>query len=80
MCVQLAEDRVPMNRLITLVHDGPKVNNTIMRKLEDLITQEYPDFGGFINLGSCVLHVVHNAFGKGLEKFGKDIDQLCLDL
>ena len=24
--------------------------------------------------------VVHNAFGKGIEKYGKDIDQLCLDL
>ena len=33
-----------------------------------------------MNLGSCVLHIVHNAFGKGLEKYGKDVDQFCLDL
>ena len=73
---QLAEDKVLMNRLIILVWVGPNVNKTIMRKLEDLITQEYPDFGGFIDLGSCVLHIVHNAFGRGLEKFGKNINQL----
>ena len=24
--------------------------------------------------------MIHNAFGKGLEHYGKDIDQLCLDL
>ena len=23
---------------------------------------------------------MHNAFGKGLEKYGKEVDQLCLDL
>ena len=33
-----------------------------------------------MELGSCSIHIVHNAFGKGLEKFGKEIDQLCLDL
>ena len=37
-------------------------------------------FAGFVDMGSCVLHVVHNAFGKGLEKYGKEVDQLCLDL
>ena len=37
-------------------------------------------FAGFVDIGSCVLHVVHNAFGKGLEKYGKEVDQLCLDL
>ena len=36
---------------------------------------DYPQFAGFV-----VLHVVHNAFGKGLEKYGKEVDQLCLHL
>ena len=25
-------------------------------------------------------HTIHNAFGKGLEKCGKEIEQLCMDL
>ena len=33
-----------------------------------------------VDLGSCVLHVLHNGFGKGLEMYDKDIDQLCMDL
>ena len=77
---QLIMDSIPVNRLITLARDGPNVNKTIMRKMQDLIKEEHPEFGGFVNLGSCVLHIVHNAFGKGLEKYGKDIDQFCLDL
>ena len=31
-------------------------------------------------MGSCTIHIVHNAFGKGIEQHGKDIDQLCTDL
>ena len=35
---------------------------------------------GLIDLGSCSIHIIHNAFGKGLEQYGKGIDQLCMDL
>ena len=41
--------------------------------------QDHPNYVGLVNLGSCTIHTVHNAFGKGLEKYGKDIDQLCMD-
>ena len=77
---QMKEDKVPMERLLTLIRDGPNVNKTIFSKLAEKIKEEKPEFVGFVDLGSCVLHVVHNAFGKGLEKNGKDIDQFCMDL
>ena len=77
---QMKADQLPMEQLITLVRDGPNVNKTIVNKLQEKIKEEKPEFNGFVDLGSCVLHVVHNAFGKGLEQNGKDIDQFCLDL
>ena len=33
-----------------------------------------------MDIGSCSIHVIHNAFGKGLEHYGKDVDQICMDL
>ena len=69
-----------MDKHITLVRDGPNVNKAIMRKIEQTIKDEHPEFKGFVDLGSCVLHIVHNGFGKGLEMYGKYIDQLSLDL
>ena len=45
-----------------------------------MITKQYPEYPGLIELGSCSIHIVHNAFGDGLGQFGKEIDQLCLDL
>ena len=69
-----------MGKLIALARDGPNVNKTILNELQQMIKDDYPQFAGFVDIGSCVLHVVHNAFGKGLEKYGKEVDQLCLDL
>ena len=51
-----------------------------MKKIEQTIKDKHPEFKGFVDPGSCVVHVVHNGFGKGLDMYGKDIDQLCLDL
>ena len=66
--------------MATLIQDGPNVNKAIFGKMNELITQNHPDFMGLIDLGSCSIHIIHNAFGKGLEQYGKRIDQLCIDL
>ena len=77
---QFHEDNIPVDKLITLVRDRPNVNKAIIRKIKQTIKKKHPEFKGFVDLGSCLLHVVHNSFGKALEMYGKDIDQLCLDL
>ena len=48
--------------------------------MDEPISQNYPEFQGLIDIGSCTIHTVHNAFGKAIQQYGKDIDQLCLDL
>ena len=74
----MAKDGLPIPKLCTLVRDGPNVNKTIFGKLEGAIKDDTPDFNGFVDLGSCVLHNIYNAFGKGLEDYGKDIEQMCV--
>ena len=59
----MLKDDLPITKLCTLVRDGPNVNKTIVRKLEGVIKNDNPDFSGFIDLGSCVLHNFHNGFG-----------------
>ena len=71
---------LPVNKLATLIRDGPNVNKTIFRKVNERISQDHPNFPGLVDLGSCTIHIVHNAFGKALEKYDKDIDQLCTNL
>ena len=69
-----------MHKMASLIRDGPNVNKTLFWKMNELITQENPEFPGHVDLGSCGIHVIYNAFGKGLEQHGKEIDQLCMDL
>ena len=80
MMAQFKEDNMPIHNLRTLVRDGPNVNKTIFRMMEENIKEECKDFPGFVDPGSCILHTVHNAFGKGLHKLPVDIDQMCLDV
>ena len=80
MMAQFKEDNMPIHNLRTLVRDGPNVNKTLFRMMEKNIKEECKDFPGFVDLGGCILHTVHKAFGKGLHKLLVDIDQMCLDV
>ena len=76
MYEQIHNDGKSVDKMVTLVRDGPNANKDIFQKMNELISQDYPKLWGLIDLGSCTIHKVHNAFGKGTEQYGKDIDQL----
>ena len=61
-------DNVPLTQLLTLGSDGPNVNKTIWREMEQTIREVYPGFQGLVYVGTCNIHIVHNSFGKGLDK------------
>ena len=77
---KMQDDGIQVDKMLTLIWDGPNVNKTIFQKMNELISGDHPEFKGLIDLGSCTLHAIHNAFGKGIEQYGKDIDNLCMDL
>ena len=57
--------------------DGPNVNTKFER---DLSTQIFNNYGvSFLKLGSCSLHVTHNAFRKGINAFGFDVETFVSD-
>ena len=80
MYSKMVEDGLPVDQMATLVRDGPNVNKTIFRNMNKLIQEYHPQFTGLVDLGSCTIHTVHNAFNKGMEQHGREIDQLCVDL
>ena len=80
MYEHLVNNGIPVHRMASLIWDGPNVNKTILRKMNGLILQDCPEFPDLIDLGSCSIHVIHNAFGKGLEKHGKEVDKFRMDL
>ena len=72
MYEQLVSDGIPVAKLVTLVQDGPNVNKTIFRKMDELIRHDNPEFTGLVDLGSCSIHTMHLA--KGLKNVVKKLN------
>ena len=54
---KMLSDGIPVDKMATLVQDGPNVNKAIFQKMNSLILQDHPEFPGLVDLGSCVIHV-----------------------
>ena len=69
---------LPWERFCNISSDGPHIN----RKLWRLLHQELKNEGkhGLLPLIVCNIHMIHNAFRKGIDVYGEDVEKLCFDL
>jgi len=75
----LEEDGLDLKNMIMLGMDGPNVNKALWEKMD--ADCKAAGSHGLVDVGSCNIHTVHNAFGKAmgvLESWGIDsfLDQL----
>ena len=56
---------------------GPNINQSFEKKLNKNLQENNVEF---LNIGSCSLHKVHNAFHKGLSCLKIDLDQFACDI
>ena len=70
----LEELGLPLKLLLSISSDGPNVNKTVKANINAKLKQCFKS--QLVNTGSSQFHVVHNTFGKGLESYGEDIDEL----
>ena len=63
----LLNDKTPLESMATLIWDYPNVTKRASQNMSKLTSQDHAKFPGLIDLGSCTIHTVHNAFGKRIE-------------
>ena len=63
--------------LLHLSIDGPSVNKSFEDKL---LTGLHDQDIQILNIGSCCLHKVHNAFRNALKQIDCDFDQFAIDI
>ena len=68
---------LPLKYLLSLSSDGPNVNKAIKTIINSKLKVNYQR--ELVDTGSCQLHVVHNSFRKGVEGYGSDVENLCID-
>ncbi|CAF4012810.1 unnamed protein product [Rotaria sordida] len=72
-----ATDGLNLNKLLMLGRDNPNINIS----LENLIDVEMKKQGGcLLTIGSCNIHIIHNAFKNGILSSKWYVDSFCLDL
>ena len=64
--------------LLHLGMDGPSVNNAFQEKLFDEL--HVKEGTSFLNLGTCCLHKVHNAYQTALKELKFDFDQFAVNI
>ena len=65
------------NNMLHVGMDGPNINKSFEKKLSDYLNENSMNI---LNLGSCSIHKVCNAFRKGLNCLDIDIDQFAYDI
>ena len=69
---------LPLKHLLSISCDGPNVSKAIKSKLNAKLQDNFKQ--KLVDTGSCQLHVVHNAFRRGAQAFGEEVENLCIDL
>ena len=72
------EFKFPADCLFNLSSDGPNVNETIWKRMNEALEEK--KMGPFIAFIPCNLHVVHNFLWKGLNLYGTQGKELAFDL
>jgi len=74
----LEESKLSLNKMLMLGMDGPNVN----LKLERLLSKKVEEVRGstLLKIGSCNLHIIHNAYEKGLQCLGRDASEFIMKI
>lgn len=65
------ENKIGFRHLIQISMDGPNVNWATFDRLQKKLQLEYSS--KLLNVGSCGIHIVHNAFKAAISKTGWDL-------
>lgn len=69
---------LPQSKLLMIGSDGPNTNKKVFRLLNEEL--KLLRGKGLIDIGTCTIHLIHNAFLKGLQQCGNEISDLLVAL
>ena len=69
---------LPLNLVLSLGMDGPNVNKSILGKWMKIRRKVFKPLARCPV--SCLIHVCHNSFCKGVKQYGDNVEELCMNL
>jgi hypothetical protein len=74
----MTTDGLDLCKLLMMSSDGPNVNKTLYKLLDNDCKKA--GSVGLLDVGTCSLHKVHNAFGAALDETGWEMDAVIIDI
>ncbi len=78
MTETIQQQGIQLSKMLTLGNDGPNVNKTVFTILNERVLNVRD--GPLLDISSCVLHTIHNAFEAGTKAYGNLVVELSIDL
>lgn len=78
LLVAMEKSHLSLRKLLMLASDGPNVNKKVFRCVNEDVKSVREK--GLIDIGFCNIHVIHNAFLKGLEELGCDASDFIISI
>ena len=72
-CLKKALIELSLQKHISFYNDGPNVMKSLKKKMMAINEN-------LVDISECSLHKFHNAFSKGLNAFGGDIENLIIGI
>jgi len=65
-----------LSKLLMLGCDGTNVNKKVIRLMYEQVLLHKSN--KLIDIGTCSIHMIHNAFFKGITKFDEEAEQFII--
>ena len=78
ICLALKNADLSWAKLLMVGSDGPNVNKTVFNLLNEEAKKLRLNSKGLLDIGTCNIHKVHNAFGKGLDELGTETSEFII--
>src|SRR5215469_14689484 len=74
----ISNAKLQFSKILMIGSDGPNVNKTVHKLFNDelIATRSH----GLVNIGTCHIHIVHNAYLNALQAFGQDASDLTVSV
>lgn len=73
----LKDANLDLRQVLMLGSDGPNVNKKVWRLFDSEVRTVRSD-RGLADIGTCNIHIVHNAFLKGLDHHGSKVSDFAI--
>lgn len=70
--------KLDVNKILMIGMDGPNVNKAVSNEMNTILVAN--GRSRLFDTGTCIIHIMHNAYRKGIETVGTRIEAFVIHI